>query len=219
MHRYPIFLNIQGVKCLVAGGGKVGTRKAQTLLDCGARVVVVSLQFSDRLQQMAEDANLLLIKRAYRSEDLQNTFLVIGATNDSRVNQRIGIDAHKSGVLCNIADRPESSDFIVPSIIRRGDLTLTISTGGKSPAMAKRIRQGLENQFGNEYSEFFDLMGRIRQELVAQEHAPQRHKQLFETLIDAGLLEMLREKRIDAVDELLQSVLGREFTFSRLMTT
>ena len=219
MRYYPINLDIKDRNCLVIGGGAVGTRKVRTLLECGARVTVVSPVISESLRNLAEDNRLQLVERHYDRSDLEDMFLVIGATNDEQLNQRISEHARQRNLLCNIADRPEACTFILPSIINRGDLCITISTSGKSPAMAKRLRKHLSEQFGPEYIDFLRLMGNLRMELLSREHAPEAHKQIFEQLIDAGMLDLIRARRIEKIDELLQGVLGKDFSYARLMST
>jgi len=218
MRYYPILLDIKNRDCLVVGGGSVGSRKVATLLDCGAQVTVVSPQFSETLRQIAAEHAVRLIERRYESGDLLGMFLVIGATDDEQLNQRVSADASEHDMLCNIADRPAACNFILPAIVNRGDLTITVSTSGKSPAMAKRIRQHLSNQFGPEYGQCLVLMGKLRKALLSQAHAPEAHKILFEQLLGAGILDMIREQQIEAVDKLLQDVLGEGFSYSRLMS-
>jgi len=208
MRYYPLNLDVRNRRCLVVGGGGVGTRKVETLLSCGARVTVVSLEFSSRLERLAADGKVALAKRDYRMDDLDGIFLVIGATDDERLNRRISRDAHVKNLLCNIADQPDLCNFILPAIIDRGDLVITVSTSGKSPAFAKTLRRKLERQFGAEYGPFLTLMGKIREVLLAEAHEPEAHRHLFEALIDAGLLELLREGRSGDVRRLLQTVLG-----------
>lgn len=216
MHYYPINLDIRGRNCLVIGGGGVGTRKVEMLLACGARVKVVSPAVSARLMQMADNGAVTLKKRAYRREDLEGMLLVIGATDDEQLNRRISQDADRMGTLCNIADRPEICNFILPAVVRRGDLILSISTSGKSPAMAKKLRRELEGQFGEEYGRLLDLMGAVRSKLLSREHAPESHKPLFEKLVDSDLLDMIRNNRRDDVNALLLEILGEGFTLDDL---
>jgi len=219
MRYYPVSLDVKNRKCLVVGGGGVGTRKVMTLLDCGAKVTVVSPDVRENLLELADSGLIVLEKRPYRETDLDGMFLVIGTTDDEELNRRISIDAEKLNMLCNIADRPKVCNFILPSIVNRGDLTISISTSGKSPALAKRLRIELEEQFGNEYAELLRLMGAIRKKLLSQKHEPEAHKQLFEKLISGGLLDMIRGNRKDAIDSLLCEVLGEEFQFDLLMET
>jgi len=219
MRYYPVSLDIKNRKCLVVGGGGVGTRKVMTLLDCGAKVTVVSPDVRENLLELSDSGLIILEKRPYRETDLAGMFLVIGTTDDEELNRQISIDAEKLNVLCNIADRPKVCNFILPSIVNRGDLTISISTSGKSPALAKRLRIELEEQFGNEYAELLRLMGAIRKKLLSQKHEPEAHKQLFEQLISRGLLDMIRGIRKDEIDSLLFEVLGEGFRFDELMRT
>ena len=144
MEYYPVNLDIKKRKCLVVGGGRVGTRKVLTLLDCGARVTVVSPDAKEKLIELANSGAITLEKRQYRETDLDGIFLVIGTTDDEELNHQISIAAEKHNMLCNIADRPKVCNFILPSIVNRGDLTISISTSGKSPALAKKLRMELE---------------------------------------------------------------------------
>ena len=219
MQYYPVSLDIKNRKCLVVGGGGVGTRKVMTLIDCDAKVTVVSPDVRGKLLELADRGLIILEKRPYRETDLEGMFLVIGTTDDEELNRQISMDAEKLNMLCNIADRPEVCNFILPSIVNRGDLTISISTSGKSPALAKRLRIELEEQFGNEYAEFLRLMGAIRKKLLSQKHEPEAHKHLFEKLISGGLLDMIRGNRKDEIDSLLCEVLGEEFQFDLLMET
>lgn len=217
MRYYPVCLDIRGRSCLVVGGGQVGTRKVKTLMDCGARVTVVSTAVTDQVAQWARQEQIVLHQRAYRSTDLASVFLVIGATNDPALNRRIHQDAEQAQRLCNIADQPDLCNFILPSVINQGDLMVTISTSGRSPAFAKHLRRQLQIQFGPEYSRFLDLMGAIRAHLLQTEHAPEVHKPLFEALITRGLLELIKAEDIQAINRLLAEVLGPEFQYEALL--
>jgi len=217
MRYYPINLDIQNRNCLVVGGGGVGTRKVITLLKCGAKVTVVSPAISERLQNLAESKPLTLKARSYRAADLEGMFLVIGATDDEGLNRQISSDAESRNTLCNIADRPEICNFILPSILQRDDLVITISTSGRSPALAKKLRQSLESQFGREYGDFLQLMGAIRNKLLSQAHEPEAHKPIFEQLINSDLIAMIREANIEAINALLFKILGNGYRFEELM--
>ncbi|MCP4344775.1 MAG: bifunctional precorrin-2 dehydrogenase/sirohydrochlorin ferrochelatase [Desulfobacterales bacterium] len=218
MRYYPVNLDIQNRKCLVVGGGSVGTRKVMTLLNCGAIVTVVSPDVTEQLSELADNGKIELIKQDYRSSDLDGMFLVIGATDNEELNSRIHSDSEKLNKLCNIADRPKVCNFILPSVVSRGDLVIAISTSGKSPAFAKKLRKDLEKEFGMEYAEFLKLMGAIREKLLAEAHAPEAHKPLFEELINSGLIDMIRENRKEDTDRLLFKVLGEGYKFADLMT-
>lgn len=217
MKYYPVNLDIRGRRCLVVGGGSVSTRKVKALLGCGAIVEVVATDVSSRLCSLSEEGLISLARRPYGSSDLAGAFLVIGATDDEALNAEISRDAERTGVLCNIADRPEACSFILPAVVNRGDLVIAVSTSGKSPAFAKKLRQDLEAEFGEEYGEFLLLMGAVRSRLLEQDHEPESHKGLFEALISSGLLEMVRGRAKGDIDSLLERVLGEGYTYDSLM--
>jgi len=217
MKYYPVHLDIKNRNCLVVGGGAVGTRKVNTLLECGAGVTVVSPNPTPQLTELASEGAITLTRRAYRSSDLDGAFLVIGATDDESLNQQISNDAARTHTLCNIADRPEVCNFILPSIIQRGDLVITISTSGKSPALAKKLRQKLETQFGKEYAEFLLLMGAIRKKLLSRAHEPEAHKTLFNQLIDSDLIQLMQAGKTEEINSLLYKILGEGYKIEALL--
>jgi len=217
MKYYPVNLDIRNRICLVVGGGAVGTRKVTTLVKCGAIVTVVSPVISPELEDLSAKGTIQIKQRAYCSSDLNNIFLVIGATSNEPLNRQISEDAEQKNLLCNIADVPKACNFILPAIVTRGDLSIAVSTSGNSPAFAKKLRQQLEKQFGDEYALLLDLMGAIRKKLLAQAHEPEAHKHLFEQLLDAGILSMIQEKKIDDINTLLLKTLGKGYIFEALL--
>lgn len=219
MRYYPALLDLKNRRCLVVGGGRVGTRKVKTLLACGAHVRVITLKATDELIELARSAKIELHRRAFEEEDFSRVFLVIGATDNQKLNRRIHQIAEERGCLCNIADQPKLCNFVLPSFFTQGDLTIAISTAGRSPAFAKHLRKQMQNQFGPEYARLLELMGAIRDRLLSTEHAPEVHKPLFEQLIADGLLELIKERREAEIDLLLARVLGPEYSFAQLMTT
>jgi len=208
MRYYPIQLDVRSRRCLVVGGGAVGTRKVGTLLSCGAQVAVVSPEVTDELRRLSARDVITLRERVYAASDLEGIFLVIGATDDEELNRRVSADAAVLGILCNIADRPEKCNFILPAIVQRGDLVLTVSTSGKSPALAKKLRRELERQFGEEYAVLLRLMGAIRKRLLAEAHAPEAHKPIFEKIVHSDILAWIRDGRMQEVNRLLAEILG-----------
>ena len=217
MKYYPINLDIRNRNCLVVGGGSVGTRKVMALAGCGAVVTVVSPKVAEQLQELADKGLIELKKRFYRSSDLEGMFIVIGTTDNETVNQQISVDAQRHKVLCNIADYPEACNFILPSIVDRGDLVIAISTSGTSPAFAKKMRQDLEKQFGGEYAEFLRIMGAIRKKLLKNDHEPEAHKTLFEQMINRGLIDMIRDGKKKNINSLLFDILGEGYDFDLLL--
>jgi precorrin-2 dehydrogenase/sirohydrochlorin ferrochelatase len=217
MRYYPAYLDLQNRRCLVVGGGQVGTRKVRTLLKCGAEVTVISPEATPQLAELAAQGRIELKQRDYRKGDLDPAFLIISATDDQAINRQVHQDAEAAQRLCNIADQPKLCNFVLPSIINQGDLSIAISTAGKSPAFAKHLRRQLQGQFGPEYGLMLDLMGAIRKRLLAVEHAPEEHKPLFEQLIQGGLLEMIKENDHQGINALLKSVLGPDYIYEALM--
>jgi precorrin-2 dehydrogenase/sirohydrochlorin ferrochelatase len=217
MRYYPINLDIQNRRCLVVGGGSVSTRKVKTLLECGAKVTVVSPVVTEALLALSRNESIVLKQRPYQPSDLDGMLVVIGGTDNEELNRQISADASDRKVLCNIADRPEICDFILPSIVHRGDLVIAISTSGKSPAFAKKLRKDLEKEFGNEYAEFLRLMGAIRNKLLSANHEPETHKHLFEKIIAQGLLELIRDGKKEKINSLLRNVLGEGYNFDGLL--
>ena len=217
MRYYPIYLDIKNRNCLVIGGGSVGTRKVLTLLACGANVTVVSLDATEKLHQLSNNGVIKLKERPFQTTDLDDRFLVIGATDNQGLNRQIHAEAERRGLLCNIADRPKACNFILPSIVNRGDLIIAISTSGKSPAFAKRLRKHLEKEFGDEYAQFLNLMGAIRKKLLSQDHEPEAHKHLFEQLIEMDIVQMLKDGDTDRINSLLHEILGEGYELESLM--
>jgi precorrin-2 dehydrogenase/sirohydrochlorin ferrochelatase len=217
MRYYPVQLDIRGRRCLVIGGGTVGTRKVDGLLSCGARVTVVSPQVTEDLRRLGARGAITLWEREYAAGDPSGMFLVIGATDNEDLNRRVSADAEQLNILCNIADRPEKCNFILPAVIQRGDLVITVSTSGRSPALAKKLRHALERQFGEEYAVLLDLMGAIRKRLLAQEHAPEAHKPIFEKIIHSDILTWIRDGRMPDVNRLLRDVLGEGWRAEELL--
>ena len=217
MRYYPVHLDIKNRVCLVVGGGRVATRKVNTLSACGAKVTVISPEVTPALTDMAGQGLIKLEQRPYHSSDQDGAFLVIAATNDAALNRLIHNDAQAAGRLCNIIDQPRQCDFIVPSVIRQGDLMVTISTGGKSPAFAKHLRRQLKAQFGPEYASLLQLMGAVRQRLLEQAHAPETHKKIFEQLIAADLLMFIRAGDRQQIDAILTQVAGPDYVLDQLL--
>jgi len=192
MRYYPAFLDLQGLSCLVVGGGQVGERKVKTLMDCGAVVYLVSPELTPFLEEEVRQDRVRLLAPEFLPEHLEGMFLVIGATDDPEVNQRISLEARARNLLCNIVDKPRECNFIVPSQVHRGDLLIAVSTGGRSPALAKKIRQDLENLFPDSYSIYVALLGRVREYLLARGLPQARNQQIFESLIEAPILESIQ---------------------------
>ena len=190
---YPVLLDLKGKKCLVIGGGKVAERKVRALIDARAKVTVVSPKITYALSQMADMKKIYYIKDHFKENHLEETFLAIGATNKPKINHRIFQAAAKVNTLVNIVDSPEECNFILPSTVSQGDLQISISTGGKSPALAKKIREQLEIQYGRSYGDFLRLMGELRGKVLSHYSDTGYRNKIFQALVDSELLDLFKK--------------------------
>ncbi len=165
---YPVFLNISGKRCVVVGGGQVALRKVRTLLEHGASVEAISPELCPELIELAKSGQIRTFRRHYQEGDLQDAIIAIAATDDNNTNLEVVKEARRKAVLVNVVDDAECSDFIVPSYMRRGDVTIAISTAGRSPALARKIRTRLEKDFGDEYASLALLLDEVRAEVKRQ---------------------------------------------------
>jgi precorrin-2 dehydrogenase/sirohydrochlorin ferrochelatase len=188
---YPIFLNLKGKRTVVVGGGMVAQRKIETLLEHGADVHVISRALTPELDREVKGGRVKHVGEEFSETHLDGAFMVIAATDDADLNRRVSRAAQKRGLLINAVDQPDDCNFIVPSSLTRGDLRIAISTSGKSPAMARKVREDLERQFGNEYESFLNLMGRMRREIIARRLSQKENSRIFRELIDSSILEAI----------------------------
>ncbi|PHV71847.1 siroheme synthase [Sporanaerobium hydrogeniformans] len=173
---YPMMLKLQGKKVIVFGGGKVAYGKAKGLLEAGACVQVISPQFDKVFEGLHKQ--MTLIEGYYEEVLLQGCFLVVAATNHPNINEQIGKACEEKGILCNVVSSPSLSSFIVPSVVRRGEFVLSISTGGNSPALAKHIKKELAKRYDEDYGAYVTLLGEIRKIVLAKSW-PEEKKQTF----------------------------------------
>lgn len=215
MNYYPINLKIHGKKVTVVGGGEVASRKIQTLLKAGAEVWVIAPELNPTLMELHKKGEVFWIPREYQRGDLEGALLAFGATDDRAINQKVFQEAAERNILTNIVDNPEECDFFIPSHIQRGDLVLTVSTGGKSPALAKKIRQKLEEEFGEEYEKFLTLLGNIREQVLSGDYLVRdKKKDIFIELVDSDILRFIKEKNWEKLDEILEKMLGMDYSFT-----
>jgi precorrin-2 dehydrogenase/sirohydrochlorin ferrochelatase len=163
---YPVFLDISGKRCVVVGGGQVAWRKVTSLLENNAAVEVVSPVLCPEIQKLADSGKIVLKQKAYQTGDLKGAVLAIAATDDSDTNTRVSSEGRANSILVNVVDDAAKSDFILPSCLQRGDLTIAVSTSGRSPALARKIRTLLETQFSQEYSDLTLMINEVRSEML-----------------------------------------------------
>lgn len=189
---YPIFLDVEGREVVVVGGGAVSERKIESLLRCGARVIVVAPDTTPRIDAWARDERIALHRRFYEPADVDGAMLVVASTSDPAVNGRVAADCRAKNVLVNVADNPALCDFIVPAVIESGSMQVAVSTGGSSPALARRLKADLQRTLGNEYAEVNTILGSLREGAkTALPHDSDR-KRFFDSVIATGVLDLLR---------------------------
>ncbi|HMF54326.1 MAG TPA: bifunctional precorrin-2 dehydrogenase/sirohydrochlorin ferrochelatase [Edaphobacter sp.] len=169
MALFPIFLKLTGRSCIVIGAGHLAESKIASLREADARVTVIAPAASDAIAEQAAAGELNLHRRPYQPGDLAGAFLVVAATNDPAVNRAVFAEATATGVLCNAVDDPPFCDFYFPSVVRRGDLQLAISTAGNSPALAQQLRKELNEQLPLDLGDWLADLGSLRREVVATE--------------------------------------------------
>jgi precorrin-2 dehydrogenase/sirohydrochlorin ferrochelatase len=204
---YPVFWDITEKKCIVIGGGDVAARKIERLLSCGARVCVVSPELVPELAALQKEGRLDYIADRYAGKYLDGATLVIGATDDEQTNAAISRDARAIGIPVNIVDDPQKCDFILPSLVERGDLTLACGTGGASPALARHVREELEKIFGEEYGALLSILSQLRMKMEKNQGLG---RVWFDRLMAADLLGAIRDKDEARVKSIVLEITGSE---------
>jgi len=203
---YPVNLVLAGRRVLVVGGGRVAARKAQGLLDAGARVHVVALETGPEMDDLERQGRVVVERRAYEPGEVRDHWLAVEATGDPAVAARVAADGEEAHVWVNAADQPEQCSVTLPAIVRQGALTVTFSTGGASPAVASWLRAGAEQQYRPEYAELIDIVGGAREELRRQGRSTESLD--WRTLLDSGILDDVRSRRTTQAKERLQAWLS-----------
>ncbi len=209
MRYYPIFVDLSGKHCLVVGAGAVGSRKLATLLECGpASVTVVDpAPPGPGVAALCTSPVFHYEQRPFRDKDLDGKWLVIASTADEDLNRRIGEECRHLGILSNVVDQPEASSFVVPATLTRGDLVLAVSTSGTSPALARTVRSNLEKLFGNEYTMFLAVMGRLRPHVLNMGKPTTDNTALFRDLVASPLMDHLAHGDAEAAAQTLRDIL------------
>ncbi|CAG1769263.1 partial precorrin-2 dehydrogenase / sirohydrochlorin ferrochelatase, partial [uncultured bacterium] len=209
---YPIFLNIQDKKCVVVGGGNVAWRKVCSLKEAGAKVVVVSPDFCPELEK---EAGIERIQQKYDAGHLKGASLVVASTDDGEVNKKVYYDAIESGILVNVVDKPEFCSFIVPASVMRGDLCISISTGGASPALARNIREYLERQFGEEYDEFTKLLSEMRRKMLSEIKDELVRRDILQRIAGLDMLEVVKKKGVLEAKKRILEIVSEKISSSK----
>ena len=215
---YPVMLDLHGRRAVVVGGGGVAETKVGPLVDAGAAVTVVAPSLTPGLALRVREAGLTHIPREYAAGDLAGAYLVIAATDDPEVNHAVHAEAEARGVLVNVVDDPPYCGFILPSILRRGDLVVAVSTSGNAPALAVRIRERIERELGNEYARFLAIAGTLRKPLAEKYPDFQVRRRLWYRLVDSDVLALLRAGDEPRALERIAEILGIATTASHKQT-
>ena len=200
---YPAFLNLKKKKAVVCGGGSVAERKVLALLKAGATVTIISPEITGRLNLEKQKKNLKHICRRYKKGDLKDAFIVIAATDSLRANKRISLEAP---CLVNVVDTPDLCNFIVPSVVTRGPLTVAISTSGVSPALSRSIRMELEKLYGTEISLYLKLLRSIRSEAIKRIKDQKKRGKFLKSVASDKMLKMLREEGITKAKKVVEDL-------------
>jgi siroheme synthase-like protein len=209
MRYYPVYINLTNKPSVVIGGGTIAEGKVLGLLEADARVTLIAPEITPTLRELAENGKITWEQRSYRDGDLENAAIAISATDDPAINHRVWEEARRRRILINVVDDPPFCDFIAPAIVRRGDITLAISTNGKMPALAAHLRRELEKSFGEEYEQLLEMTAPMREELATKHLDYTTRQVLWRKLFEeTNIIDLLRAGEIASARSLAKETLG-----------
>ncbi len=200
MRYYPAYLDMRGRPCLVIGGGTVAERKTLTLLEAGADITIVSPTLTLKLQELSLSGKITHRKKKFEEKDLSGEFLVIAATDSPDLNSIAAQACKIKHILVNVVVPPDESSFIVPSVVERGDLLIAVSTGGISPALAKKIRQEIEAHYGAEYTLFLERLATVRKRVLDEVPDEQNRRAIFQAIVDSDVIDLVKQGKMHEAD-------------------
>ncbi len=204
---YPVNLDLEGRKCLVAGAGIIAERKIRRLLECGARVLVISPEISSSLKALAQKRKIAFKKRGVRLADLKSAYLVISATGERKINAALSAYCRSKRILINVVDSQAECNFILPALFRRGALTIAVSTNGLSPALSTKIRRDLQQGFGKEYARFLRIIKKLRPEVLKKIKSPESRKSFWKKALAPDIIGLLRKNKVRLAEKRLRAIL------------
>jgi precorrin-2 dehydrogenase/sirohydrochlorin ferrochelatase len=207
-HLFPIFISLAGKSCLVIGGGQVAERKIADLSIYEANIKVISPEVEDRIRQWWSEGLIEWQAREFKDSDLDNVFMVFVATNDAAVNRKVVEQCRHRGILVNAVDDPPNCDFYVPAVVRRNSLVIGISTEGKSPLYARKLKEQLEQLIGEEYGQFVDILGEQREYIKQAIPDIEMRKKVFQALVDSDILDLLKSGDGERVKERMEECMS-----------
>lgn len=196
MKYYPAFLDLKNKRAVVIGGGKVAERKVRGLIKAGASVKVVSPSLTSALENLSEKGKVSHVRRNYRKGDIKGAFIVIAATSSGETNKKLARDAD---CLVNVIDSPSDCDFIVPSVVKRGPLTIAVSTEGASPAVSRAVRKEIEKYYDREFSRYLRFVESVREKAMKEIKDTAVRAKFFRSIASEEIFKTLRDKGFDAV--------------------
>jgi len=203
---YPVYLDLTGKRVVVVGGGEVAERKAESLLDTGASITVISPELTPNLAALADHKRLEVCKRRYVHGDCAGAVLVFSATDDPEVSRDVYREALALGIFVNTADQPALCSFIMPAVVQRGDIGIAISTGGTSPALASRLRDQISKIVGPEYARFAELLSRARTEIRRRVREEQDRKALHHRILNSDIMALLKANDTAGAEHRLREI-------------
>jgi len=216
MRYFPINLDLTGKEAVIIGGGSVACRKCLRLLAAGAKVRLVAPTLTPTLTGLASQGKIEHVARRFLPDDLGGAAIVFAATDDGDVNRQVAAEACSRSILADIADSPQLGSFTSPALLVRGDLVIAVSTSGRSPALARAIRDELRVRYGPEYGTVVEIIGAVREKLLTEKGNSAYNKSLLNVLIDQHLPELLRQLTRDDTDRLLLELFGPGFSLADL---
>ena len=206
---YPINLKLTGRPCAVVGGGQVAWRKIDRLLDCGARVTVISPEVDSRIEAMAKAKKLIWRKGAYSRGGLEGFFCVFCATNDPKINRMAALEGKQAGALINVASDPELCDFTLPGVVRQGPLLFTVSSDGASPGFTRLLRQDLEKRYHTGFGEFALFLREIRRELIKKFSSSCKREAVWQGILTDNIVKVILDKDLDGAKNEIRNGINR----------
>ncbi len=203
---YPVYLNLKGRRVVVVGGGEVAERKTESLLDTGASVLVISPEVTPHLAALADQKRIELRKREYSHGDCADAALIFSATGDPEVRRNVYGEAMARGIFINTADQPALCSFIMPAVLRRGDIGVAISTSGTSPALASRLREKISKIIGPEYAQLAELLSQIRSEIRGRVSSERDRRELHYRILNSDIITMLRANDTAGAEHRLRQI-------------
>lgn len=209
-YSFPVNLIVEGRKCLIVGGGRVAERKLNDLLKCKAEVIIISPDITDKMREMLDRNLFVWKKRSFREDDVSKDLtLVISATDDKQQNEKIASICRRRKTLVNTVDAPSLCDFYVPSVVRNGNLSFSISTDGISPALSKFARKRLQDSFGACFSKYLKFISGKREEIKSTVKNAKLRRKLFKSFMSDKIFKLLNENKLNRVKKIINGTLTR----------